>query len=50
MEASIPAYTFLLSLVLYAVTRRYGEEEARRRLPAKLLLVAVMVFGVWLVS
>lgn len=50
VEASIPAYTFLLSLVLYAVTRRYGEEEARHRLPAKLLLVAAMVFGVWLVS
>ena len=35
VEASIPAYTFLLSLVLYAVTRKYGEEEARHRLLAK---------------
>ena len=50
VEASIPAYTFLLSLMLFAATRKYGEEEARHRLPAKLLLVAAMVFGVWLVS
>ena len=50
VEASIPAYTFLLSLVLYAATRKFGEEEARHRLPAKFLLVAAMVFGVWLVS
>lgn len=50
VEASIPAYTFVLSLVLYAATRKYGEEEARQGLPAKLLLVAAMVFGVWLVS
>lgn len=50
VEASIPAYTFVLSLVLYAVTRKYGEEEARCRLPAKFLLVISMVFGVWLVS
>ena len=49
-EASIPAYTFALSLVLFAVTRKYGEEEARQRLPAKFLLVTTMVFGVWLVS
>ena len=50
VEACIPVYTFLLSAVLFAVTRRYGEEEARQRLPAKLLLVAAMGFGVWLVS
>lgn len=50
VEASMPAYTFVLSLVLYAATRKYGEEEARHSLPVKLLLVAVMVFGVWLVS
>lgn len=50
VEASIPAYTFLLSLFLFAVTRHLGEEEARHWLPLKLCLVGFMVFGVWLVS
>jgi uncharacterized membrane protein len=50
VEAAIPAYTFVISLILYAVFRKYGEEEARHHLPLKLLLVAAMVFGVWLVS
>ena len=50
VEASLPAYTFVLSLVLFAVTRKYGEQEARQWLPAKFLLVTAMVFGVWLVS
>lgn len=50
VEACIPVYTFFLSAVFYAVSRRYGEEEARQRLPAKLLLIAAMAFGVWLVS
>jgi drug/metabolite transporter (DMT)-like permease len=49
-EATIPAFTFLLSLVLFARTGRYGEAEAGRRMPAKLTLVAVMTLGVWLVT
>lgn len=50
VEAAIPAYTFAVSLLLYAVFGKYGEEAAKHRLPAKLALVGVMVVGVWLVS
>lgn len=50
VEASIPGCTFLISMVLFASTGKYGEEEARNHLLGKLLLVCVMVFGVWLLS
>jgi drug/metabolite transporter (DMT)-like permease len=50
VEASMPAYTFGVSVALWAIFRKYGEEEAKQRLVLKLLLVAAMVFGVWLVS
>lgn len=50
VEASIPAYAFCFSFLLYAVFKKYGEEEARRRLPAKMVLVTVMVLGVWLIT
>lgn len=50
VEASIPAYVFSLSLGLYALTGKYGEEEASQRMPAKLGLVAMMGVGGWLVA
>lgn len=50
VEATIPAYAFLISVTLHAVLRKYGEEEARHRLGRKLLLVGMMAVGVWLVS
>ncbi len=50
VEGTISGLTFLLSLALFALSRRYGEKEAGRRLVLKLVLVAAMAFGVWLVS
>ena len=50
VEAAIPAYTFVVSLVLFRLFGKYGEPEAFQRLPAKAALVALMVVGVWLVS
>ena len=50
MEGTTSGLTFLLSLALYALTRRFGEEQAGRRLWLKLILVAVMALGVWMVS
>ncbi len=50
VEGTIPAYAFVISMVLYAVFRKFGEEEAHHHLLSKLLLVGVMAFGVWLVS
>ena len=49
VEASLPLYTFLLSMILYAVASRFGDAAARDRLPIKLLLSGTMVLGVWLV-
>lgn len=50
VDSTIAAYTFLISMSLYAVFGKYGEAEAKENLPRKLLLVAVMAVGVWLVS
>lgn len=50
VEASLPAYCFCVSLSLFIVFRKYGEIEARERLPLKLLLTVIMATGVWLVS
>jgi drug/metabolite transporter (DMT)-like permease len=50
VEATIPAYTFGLAVFLLLATKRFGDEQARAHLPIKLLLVAVMAVGVWLVS
>lgn len=50
VEASTPAYTFVISLSLYHLTKRYGEANAKRALAPKIFLVSIMVLGVWLVS
>jgi uncharacterized membrane protein len=50
VEAAIPGFTFLLSLLLYAIFKKYGEENAHHRLAIKMVLVATMIWGVYLVS
>lgn len=50
VEASTPAYTFIVSLGLFAATKKYGEESAKKHLASKIFLVFNMVLGVWLVS
>lgn len=50
VEASTPAYTFVISFSLFAMTKKYGEANAKRALLPKILLVSTMVLGVWLVS
>jgi len=50
VESSIPAYTFVLAVLLLAMTKRFGDDEARHWLPFKLALVVVMAVGVWRVS
>jgi len=50
VEATVPAYTFALAIVLLAVTRRFGDVEARTNLGIKVVLVAAMAVGVGLVS
>jgi drug/metabolite transporter (DMT)-like permease len=51
VESSIPAYTFLITLLLLAATkRRYGDKQVRHWIELKFFMVAVMVCGVWFVS
>ncbi len=45
-----PGYTFGLSFLLYFVTPRFGDAQAKEKLWLKLILVGAMVGGVWLVS
>ncbi|CAA9889743.1 EamA-like transporter family [Candidatus Methylobacter favarea] len=50
VETTIPGYTFALTLLLVATTKRFDNKEARQQLPLKLALVALMTVGVWQVS
>lgn len=50
VESSIPAYIFLLTIVLVPWARKYGIYYSLNRLGLKLIIVAIMVYGVWLVS
>jgi hypothetical protein len=49
VEATIPAYTFALSILLTLATR-FGDRRAAERMPWKLVLVGAMAIGVFLVS
>jgi drug/metabolite transporter (DMT)-like permease len=46
MEATVPAYSFLFTIVLLFFKHRYGNEDARYRLRTKLVLVGIMAVGV----
>jgi drug/metabolite transporter (DMT)-like permease len=48
--ASVPAYTFGLSILLFLMTKRFGDPKAKKRLPFKLVLIVVMVLGIRLVA
>lgn len=50
VEATMPAYTFFLALLLFRWTKSMGDEAAGRRFPLKIALSIVMGVGVWLVS
>lgn len=50
VETTIPGYTFLLSILLFAVLPRFGDAKARLKLPLKLGLVSTMSIGVYLLA
>jgi uncharacterized membrane protein len=50
VEASIPGYTFLLTMAWVSRRKKFSENEVGQKIGLKLLLVAVMAIGVWLVS
>jgi len=50
IETTMPAFTFILSLLLYIFTRRMGDSRSKIRLFQKGLAVCLMTYGVWLLS
>jgi drug/metabolite transporter (DMT)-like permease len=46
MEATVPAYSFLFTIVLLFFKHRYGNEDVRYRLRTKLVLVGIMSVGI----
>lgn len=50
VETTVPAYTFLLSLLLFSFGSRMGDALSEKKIYTKIALVAMMIFGVWLVS
>lgn len=50
VESTIPAYTFVLSILLYQFNSRLGDQRSVNFLISKLLLVTIMVAGVYFVA
>jgi uncharacterized membrane protein len=50
VESTIPAYVFLLSMLMFAINRQIVDPRALKRLPLKLGLLTAIVTAVWLVS
>jgi len=50
VETSVPAYTFLMSLIFLALSSKLGDTDTLKNLPLKFGLVGLMVIGVLLVS
>lgn len=50
VETSVPAYTFILSLILILFSSKFGDIETLKNLPLKFALVGLMIIGVFLVS
>lgn len=49
VETTVPAYTFLLSILLLKIWPPLGDPDALHKVFRKILLVALMAIGVWLV-
>jgi len=49
VESTIPAYTFVLLIVLTNVLPKFGDPEAKKRIGLKFFLIATMVFGISLI-
>lgn len=50
VETTIPAYTFIFSVVLYRFRLPFSDVRTLHHLRFKLLLLGVMMAGVWLIS
>ena len=50
VESTIPAYTFVLLIILTNIFPRFGDPEAKRKIGTKFLLIGMMVFGILLIA
>lgn len=50
VETSVPAYTFVFSIILLRIAPKFGDPEALQKFGWKMLLVTIMILGVWLIS
>jgi uncharacterized membrane protein len=50
VEATVPAYTFALSILLLTIFSPFGDQDAWNHFPFKLFLSVVMAFGVRMVT
>lgn len=50
VETTVPAYTFLLSIVFLKIYPKFGDTESLRHLLMKFFLVSLMALGVFLVA
>jgi drug/metabolite transporter (DMT)-like permease len=50
VQTTIPAHTFFISIILYKLFGRFGNQETRHELEKKLLAVLLMFFGVLIIS
>jgi drug/metabolite transporter (DMT)-like permease len=50
VESTIPAYTFVLLMILTNILPKFGDPEAKKRIMIKFPIIAAMVFGVSLLA
>lgn len=50
VETSVPAYTFIMSLIFLLFGSKFGDAATYHKLHIKFILVIFMIIGVWLVS
>ena len=50
VESTIPAYTFLISAILYVINHKFGDKLALKNIAKKFTLIGVMVIGVILIA
>ncbi len=50
IDTTLPAYIFAISALFFVIAPKYGDPNALKKLPGKILLTCMMVLGVWLIS
>lgn len=50
IEATIPAFTFIISGLLFLLTPKFGNKESLKKAPTKMMLVALMALAIMLIA